>query len=158
MTRTNLPLLLLAEPKACHRPQSGVHFLDAAFLTTALVTVLGGSLFLLDLGAARSSGQVTTLSQLMSEASIWLPAIMSGAAKYATLFLASVVSSALLVFLVTALRSLDRKVGRLCTRQAFGFTPISKVHDVRRPLAVRTRDTRVHSRESQGFLLCPVFR
>ncbi|MDZ4289920.1 MAG: hypothetical protein U0984_18285 [Prosthecobacter sp.] len=158
MTRTDLPLLHLAEPTARQIPQSRVHLFDALFLTAALVLVVGGALFLIDQASARSSGQEATFHRLCTEASLWLPAIMTGAAKYATLFLASIVNSALIVFLVTSLRSLDRKVGRMSNRRAFGFTPMRRVHNLRRAQAARARQTTVRARESQSFLLSPVFR
>src|SRR6476661_6041092 len=75
MTRTDLPLLHLAEPPTRQRTASRIHLGDAIFLTGSLILLLGGTFFLLDLGAARSAGHDTSLHQFLSSASEWQPAV-----------------------------------------------------------------------------------
>ena len=155
MTRNDPPLLHLAEPPARQRPQPGVHSMDTVFLFTTLIFVLGGGLFVIDLASARRSGQeATRASQFLAEASVWMPTVIAGAAKYGMLLLASILNSAFIVLLVAALRTLDRNVGRLANRRASRFAPMRKVHNMRRARSAAA----ARARESQGFLLSPVFR
>jgi hypothetical protein len=128
--------------------------MDVIFLFGALAFLVGGTFFLIDLASARSSGQATGLSRFLAEASVSIPAMLGGMAKYGMWLLASVLNSALIVLLVTALRTLDRKVGRFANRRISRFTPMRKVHHMRRARAAAA----ARSRESQNFLLSPVFR
>jgi hypothetical protein len=132
--------------------------MDTVFLASVLIILVGGALFLIDLASARSSGQETTgFNQFLSQIPLWMPAIGGFLAKYGMLFLMSVVNSALIVLLVTALRTLDQKVGRLANRRKSRFGPMRKMHDLRRAREVAAAAP-TDPRDFQSYLLSPVFR
>lgn len=150
MIRPATPLMLLAEPPARQVRRTSVSGFDILFLITATLFVIGGCLFMLDLAAARSTGQESSSLQFVSHASTWLPGMAATIGKYALLLIASAVNSALIVLLVQALRSLDRKVSRITVRIRQGVSAN----------ASRSRQNREASalRDSSPFLLTPVFR
>lgn len=154
MTRTDLPLLLLAEPVATRpAPQARLTFTDTAFLLAALAIVAGGCLWLLDMAAARSSGQEPVSAHLfehLSNMSTWVSGLMTGSFKYMLLLIASILNSGLIVSLVYSLRSLDRGVHRATNRASFKLTPLRKAQNIRRP--------RNQARAAAPYLLSPVFR
>jgi hypothetical protein len=154
MTRTDLPLLYLAEPVAKRQPpQSRLTFADTAFLLTAMVLVAGGCLWLLDMASARSSGQAPVATHFFSDILTWLPALLMTSGKYLLLLLASILNSALIVALVYSLRSLDRGVRRASNRASFRLTPLRKAQNVRRPKGHQPR-----REAAPSYLLSPVFR
>jgi hypothetical protein len=155
MTRTDLPLLLLAEPVAKRQsPQSRLKFADAAFLLTVATVLVGGCLLLLNLGSAQSSGQAPVDSHFFGDLLAALPALLATLGKYVLLALACILNSALIVALVYSLRSLDLKVRRKALRASFGATPLRKAQNVRQPQAKAVRQEAA----AQSYLLSPVFR
>jgi hypothetical protein len=155
MTRSHSPVLFLAEPAfASRRPQVRIHFLDYSFFILALITILGGSLFVMDLAAARNSGQESPMMQMLAQFANFIPSLLDGVANYALLLVASVLNSALIVAFVYGLRALDRKVSRPSRR----YHPM--LMNLPRPQARNTRGKRaaVRAHESRPFLLSPVFR
>jgi len=155
MTRSPSPVLFLAEPAfVARRPQVRIHVLDYAFLILALVIICGGSLFVMDLAAARTSGQESPVMQMLAQIGSFIPSLVDGFANYALLLVASVLNSALIVAFVYGLRALDQKVSRPSRR----YHPM--LMNLPRPQArnVRGKRAAVRAHESRPFLLSPVFR
>lgn len=154
MTRTALPLLLLAEPVAKRQSAPArLTFGDTAFLITALVLVAGGCLWMLDLASARSAGHEPYANHLftnLANALHSLPHLMGGTGKYLLLLVASIVNSGLIAVMVYSLRSLDRGVRRAANRASFTLTPLRSAQNIYRP--------RGQAREAASYLLSPIFR
>lgn len=156
MTRTDNAILFLSEPPS--RSAAGQQRLtafDFAFLTTALIVVVGGCLFALNLGAARSTGHDAISFQWLADATAHLPVMMASLSKYVLLLMGSVLNSALIVLLVHGLRTLDRRVTTRRTRRS-PLLPERRpgMENVRRSPATRQAPLA----DNSGFLLSPVFR
>lgn len=136
--------------------QARVTAFDIAFLITATLFVIGGSLFVLSLGSAHSSGQTSSVMNYLTDAATWLPAMAKMAGKYILLFLASILNSGLIVLLVQSLRTMDRKITLRVPSISFGSTKAAAESF----LGKRAQQRRevVAIRESSPFLLSPVFR
>lgn len=158
MTRSTLPIAHLAElPARQLRSQARVSAFDFVFLMTATLVVIFGCAFMLDLAAARSSGQASPVWDTLSNAAVWLPTMAKLAGKYILLFLASIVNSGLIVLLVQSLRTMDSKISQVVPTFSFGSSAKVKVGNVRGKRAHQRREASA-IRESAPFLLSPVFR
>lgn len=155
MTRTDNAILFLSEPPS--HSAANQHRLapfDLFFLTAALIVVVGGCLFVLNLGAARSSGHDAISFQWLADASTHLPTLTASLSKYALLLMGSVLNSALIVLLVHGLRTLDRRVTTRRTRR-------SPLLPERRPGMENVRRSTARQApfdDNSAFLLSPVFR
>jgi hypothetical protein len=155
MTRSHSPVLFLDQSTTTsRRPHVRIHFFDYVFLTLSLIVICGGCLFVMDLASAHSSGQESPMMQMLNNIGSAIPALMHGIAKYALLFLASVLNSALIVGLVYGLRALDSKVSRGPRRQYPMFMNLPRPSSQN----VRGRKAAMRVRETVPFLLSPVFR
>lgn len=137
--------------------QARVSAFDIAFLITATLFVIGGSLFMLSLGSAHSSGQASSAMNFLADAATWLPAMVHIAGKYLLLFLASIINSGLIVLLVQSLRTMDTKISQVVPTFSFGSSAKAKTGNVRGKRAHQRREAS-SIRESAPFLLSPVFR
>jgi hypothetical protein len=159
MTRFDTPLLHLAEPAPRQATHRRVHLLDTVCLITILALVLGAALFVIDMAGSRSSGEETgSLSRLLSSLSVGVPALLAAVGKYGMLLLASIVNSTVIVLLVTALRTLDRRVGRMTNRRLSRFGPVRRMQTLGHPRSAARSTRVVRSREAETYLLSPVFR
>jgi len=153
MTRTDSPLLFLSEPPTRSQAAQRVTSFDFAFLIASLVLVIGGCLWLLDVGAARNSGGGSFTLQWLTETALGVPALLGSFSKYVLLLLGSVLNSALIVLLVHSLRMVDRRV---TTRRPHRspLLPARRpgMENVRRPAKIFA------VADSSAFLLPPVFR
>lgn len=157
MIRPANPIMLLAEQPASQTRQTSVSVsgFDVAFLFTVGLFIVGGCFFMLDLAAARSSGQESSVWNFLTETSTWLPTAAMSAGKYVLLLVASAINSALIVLLVQSLRVLDRKVRHVSHRIRHA-APAQVSPNSR---AGSDREYPTASRDSSGaFLLSPVFR
>lgn len=167
MIRSALPITHLAEPgfnqKA--RKASPSHGLDAVFVISTGLLMLGGAAFLLDAGSSHQEGHSSVLLQMASETLSSLPSLMAATSKYILLFLASIVNSALIALGVQALRVMDRHYSRLAPRLGFRRKPTSgKIENVRGKRAhlesqrATQRRQEAAIRTSSPFLLSPLLR
>ena len=157
MIRSAFPITHLAELPARHRSQNRVSGFDFCFLLTAALIVVGGSFLMLDAAAAKSSGQESAVLRFLTDASIWLPALVKIAGKYSLYLIASVVNSALIVLLVQSLRGVDEQVSyRLKKFKLGGYTREKKSENIcgKRAHVARMKA----SSQASPFLLSPVFR
>jgi hypothetical protein len=157
MTRFDTPLLHLAEPAPRQANPTRVHHMDTVFLVTILAVVLGGAFLVIHLAGAQSSGGEGGPAQWFAGVADWTVGVFGPVAKYGMLFLASIVNSAVIVLLVTALRTLDRGMGRMTNRRLSRFGPVRKMQTLGHPRAARSTRV-VRSRETENYLLSPVFR
>ncbi|SKB04354.1 hypothetical protein SAMN02745166_04047 [Prosthecobacter debontii] len=148
--------MLLAEPPARQARQARLSGFDFVFLLTATLFIIGGCFFMLDLAAAHSSGQESSMLRTITDVSSWLPSMIATLAatvgKYVLLLAASVLNSALIVMLVQFLRSLDRRVSHVSISKREAVVNTSYV----RPAKEGRQAAAV--RQSSPFLLTPVFR
>lgn len=152
----------LAEPPARRSSsRTSVSVFDFAFVLMAALVLVGGCIFMLDMASAQSSGHESSSLKLLSETSVWLPALAKTAGKYALLFIASIVNSGLIVLLVQGLRSMDMKLSRFTIRDLklpgkIGNIRGKRAHKESVRASKRREATSV--RESSPFLLSPIFR
>lgn len=141
-----------------------IRWFDYAFFTLILIMICGGALFMLELASAQSAGHESTLSQLMSEGSVWLSVAVKKISYYGLLFLASVVNSALMVAFTQVLRTLDRRFSRKVQRrwpsssyhvsQTRQATPAQSVAAMHAPVLAAASASPLH----RSFLLSPLLR
>jgi hypothetical protein len=147
------PVSYLSEPSYVRRSvaKSKLQFLDYAFLMTILVVICGGCLFMMDLASAHSTGRESAILSFVSGLSQSVPALLGEVSTYFTLFLSSILTSAILVAFVCGLRALDQKVTS---------TPSSSFLTVRaaQEASVNQYKAALRGRESRLFLLSPVFQ
>jgi len=145
----------LAEPAARQGSRtSSVSGFDFAFVLTVAFVIVGSCFFMLEMAAARSSGQESTLLKFLAESALWLSAQISIIGKYVLLFTASIVNSALIVLFVQSLRKTDQRVSRM----SLGLLNISNQVGHTRSKRAQQRRQATAIRESSPFLLSPVFR
>jgi len=107
----------------------------------------------MDLASAHNAGRESITLSFLSHIATALPSLLHGAAHYVVLFLSSVLSSAMIVGLVFALRSLDRKVTGM-TNSPPRFTTVSQAKVANHS----PYKTAIRGRETSIFLLSPVFQ
>lgn len=134
MTRSDSPSLFLAEPvtKFHHSQPRTTNTGDTFFLVAAMILVVGGCLFVLDMAAAKSTASSAVSKELLNQVTTWTPNLVAGSYKYVLLLLASVINSALIVTLVYGLRSMDLYT-RFATNNTFTLTRLRKQQNIRRP-------------------------
>lgn len=162
MIRSALPIMHLAEPPARQSSSraSTASGLDAAFVLSSALVLIGGSFLLLEMASARSKGHDSVSLQFLTDASIWLPSMVSLVGKYIALFVASIVNSGLIVLLVQSLRGMDHKMSRVIPRVSLGnfrSTSQTRSENVRGKRASQRREASA-IRITSPFLLSPVFR
>jgi hypothetical protein len=146
----------LSQPNYSRRSssKSALGSFDYAFLITALVVICGGCLFMLDLASARSTGQESMLLSFVSQLTHTLPSLLSEISTYFTLFLSSILTSAVLVGFVCGLRALDQQVTGSSKQQSSSYFSIKAA----KVASINQYKAALRGRESRLFLISPVFQ
>lgn len=128
--------------------------LDFAFLMSALVVICGGCLFTLDLASARSTGQESVILSFVSQLIHSVPSLLSELSTYFSLFLSSILTSAILVAFVSGLRALDQKVSGSRKQQASSFYTVKSA----KIASLNQYKAALRGRRNNFFLISPVFQ
>ena len=109
---------------------------------------------MLDLASARSAGQESMLLSFVTQLTHTLPSLLSEISTYFTLFLSSILTSAVLVGFVCGLRALDQQVTGSSKKQSSSYFSVKAA----KVASINQYKAALRGRESRLFLISPVFQ